>query len=167
MAEKNHPVHCWKEVCITLSLSSKAVQLPSNLPLLLVIAGSDNKTCILHIRLGSGVPGGLALVQVDRDGHGGKDADDDDHDKQLDESEALLPLARRFSAFCTLFILESSLFQSSGEWLQNSCPTQQTFPTSASPTEYLLESQPISCCRMPTCGLPTPCPALMGSASVL
>ena len=84
-----------------------------NFPTIIGHNGLHNNGSILNVRLGGGVPGGLALVQVDRDGHGGKDADDDDDHEQFDEGEALLALARRLSALRTLFIMNPS-FQLEG-----------------------------------------------------
>ena len=77
----------------------------------LAIVGSgrsfNHEAGVLDVGLGLGVPGRLALVQVDRHGDGGEDADDDDHHEQLDKGKAFSPLARRLSALRTLFIIES------------------------------------------------------------
>lgn len=76
--------------------------------------GFDHEAGVLDVGLDGGVPRGLALVQVDRDCHGGQDADDDDDHEQFDEGEALLALgAWRFSALRTLFIMNPS-FQLEG-----------------------------------------------------
>lgn len=75
--------------------------------------GFHNDGSILHIRLGSGVPGGLALVQVDRDGHGGKDAEMMTTTSSSTRVKPFSPLARRLSALRTLFIMNPS-FQLEG-----------------------------------------------------
>lgn len=72
---------------VTMGSARTAGRLDSsrNFPTIIGHNGLHNNGSILNVRLGGGVPGGLALVQVDRDGHGGKDADDDDEDAVPEE----------------------------------------------------------------------------------
>ncbi len=90
------------------SSSSRASLRPSCIEFATIIrhCSLNYEAGVLHIRLSLGIPSGLALVQVDRHGHGGEDADDDDDHEQFDEGEALSPLARRLSALRTLFIMK-------------------------------------------------------------
>ncbi|HZL64174.1 MAG TPA: hypothetical protein VFD50_04395 [Thermoleophilia bacterium] len=47
----------------------------------------------MDVLLDGGVLGLLPLIDEHRDGDGGQDADDDDHDQELDEREPALPCA--------------------------------------------------------------------------
>lgn len=76
------------------SSSSRASLRPSCIEFATIIrhCSLNYEAGVLHIRLSLGIPSGLALVQVDRHGHGGEDADDDDDHEQFDEGEALFAL---------------------------------------------------------------------------
>ena len=95
---------------VTMGSARTAGRLDSsrNFPTIIGHNGLHNNGSILNVRLGGGVPGGLALVQVDRDGHGGKDADDDDDHEQFDEGEALLALGTAVE--CVTYALHNEPF---------------------------------------------------------
>jgi hypothetical protein len=92
------------------SSSSRASLRPSCIEFATIIrhCSLNYEAGVLHIRLSLGIPSGLALVQVNRDGHGGEDADDDDDHEQFDEGEALFALGTAVE--CVTYALHNEPF---------------------------------------------------------